>query len=94
MLVLLELELELELELQVERSLAAGADHEESHPMLRHAKVGAIHNMWGQRIAQTLHRICPGRVQNPVHELRDVLDDCKVGPIHFSVGHRSPGRRA
>ncbi|TWC11417.1 hypothetical protein FBY06_1446 [Pseudomonas sp. SJZ085] len=40
--------------------------------------------MFGQ-IAKALHRIGPGWVQDPVHELRHIFDDGKLWSVHFGV---------
>lgn len=78
------------LELQVERCLASGADHEKAHAVLRNPEVGAVYDVRSQRLTQAPHCVCPGRVENPVHELRHVLNDCEVRPIDLCIRHWRP----
>ena len=42
-------------QLQVERCLASRADQEQAHSVLRHAKVGTIHDMRRDHVAKRRH---------------------------------------
>lgn len=77
-----------------QRGLAASQHHEQAHPVLRDAEVGAVHDVGRGLITQRLHRLQPGRVEHPVGELRHVLDHCRLWPVKLKGRYRRPGRRA
>jgi hypothetical protein len=72
-------------ELQPERALAACANYEYAHAVLRDAVVCSIDEMRRNGIAKGLHRGFPSRVKLPRKKLRNVFDEPCILTVKLSA---------
>jgi hypothetical protein len=62
--------------------------------MLRHPMVGGVYQMRRHGITEPVHRIAPGREQNPLAESRHVLNQYHRLPVVLRTRHNRPSCRS
>lgn len=77
-----------------QRRLAADADQEQAHAVLRRAKVGTVDHIGRDHVAQRVHGLRPGGVQRPDCEPFYVLYQHHFRPVELGGRHDGPGCRS